>query len=68
MNKFMIGAPMRFFLLVSASLIWVGIWLSGFATVHWLLYVPAVFFIFAAVTGICPGLFFSNKLFGKKPE
>lgn len=66
MKKFMIGAPTRFFLLVMAALIWAGIWLTGFETVHWLLYLPAVFFVFAAVTGICPGLFFSNLLFGKK--
>jgi hypothetical protein len=46
--------------------IWLGIWLTGFGKVHWLLYVPAVFFIFASVTGICPGMIVSNMLFGKK--
>jgi len=43
-----------------------GIWLTGFNTVHWLLYVPVVFFYFAAVTGICPGLAFSGMLFPAK--
>jgi hypothetical protein len=58
---------MRFFFLVSGSIIWAGIWLTGFATVHWLLYVPAVFFYFAAATGICPGLIFSRLILGEKP-
>ena len=59
----MIGAAMRFFFLVAGGIIWLGIWLTGFAAAHWLLYVPAVFFIFAAVTGICPGIIFSRMLF-----
>lgn len=61
-----VGTPMRFFFLVVSSAIWLGIWLTGFGVAHWLLYVPAVFLMFAAVTGICPGLHFSNMLFGKK--
>jgi len=68
MDKLKIGMPMRFFLLVVASIMVVGIWLTGFKTVHWLLYLPPAFFIFAAVTGICPGMFFSRQLFGKKAE
>lgn len=68
MKDFMIGAPMRVFLLVVGGVIWAGIWLTGFDTVHWLLYLPAVFFIFAAVTGICPGMFFTRQLFTKKSE
>jgi hypothetical protein len=54
---------MRFFFLIAGSMIWLGIWLTGFGTAHWLLYVPAVFFYFAALTGICPGLIFSRMLF-----
>lgn len=65
MRKYVMGAPMRFFFLVVASVIWTGIWLTGFHTVHWLLYVPAAFFVFAVVTGICPGIIFSNLLFGR---
>jgi hypothetical protein len=64
MNK--ISAAMRFFFLVVGSVILLGIWLTGFNTVHWLLYVPVVFFYFAAVTGICPGLIISGKLFPSK--
>jgi ABC-type polysaccharide/polyol phosphate export permease len=66
MKKYQISPAMRFFFLVAGSLLWVGIWLTGFATVHWLLYIPAVFFLFAAATGICPGMIFSNLLFGKR--
>lgn len=57
---------MRFFFLVAASMVWLGIFLTGFHAVHWFLYVPAVFFLFASATGICPGIILSNKLFGKK--
>jgi len=63
MKDFMIGRPMRFFLLVIGAVIWLGIYLTGFNVVHWVLYLPAVFLIFAAVTGICPGMMLSKKLF-----
>ena len=62
-----ISAAMRFFFLVVGSVVLLGIWLTGFNVVHWLLYVPVAFFYFAAITGICPGLIFSNMLFGTKP-
>ena len=59
---------MRFFFLVISIFIWTGIWLTGFAETHWLLYLPGTFLLFAAVTGFCPGLIISSKLFGdKKP-
>ena len=63
MKDLHIGKAVRFFLLVVGSVIWLGIYLTGFNVVHWVLYLPAVFLIFAAVTGICPGMFFSKKLF-----
>jgi len=63
-----VNAAMRFFLLVIGSVILLGIWLTGFDKVHWLLYVPVVFFYFAAVTGICPGLVFSGMLFPDKAK
>lgn len=66
MEKYKIGRPMRFFLLISAAVIWTGIWLSGFQCVHWFLYLPGSFFIFAALTGICPGMILSNMLFKDK--
>ena len=55
----------RFFLLVISVLIWAGIWLSGYKSVHWLLYVPAAFLLLAAILGICPGMFFSRQVFKK---
>ena len=66
MDRHKIDKPMRFFLLVAASVIWLGIWLTGFSIVHWVLYIPAVFITFAVFTGICPGMIIANKLFGKK--
>lgn len=52
----------RMLFLTMALLISAGIYLSGYQTVHWLLYVPAVMLLFAAVTGICPGLMLFKKL------
>ena len=56
----------RFFLLVVSLVLWAGIWLTGFAQVHWLLYIPAAFLLLAAITGLCPGMMFSRMLFGRK--
>lgn len=66
MKDYMISKSMRLFFLVSGSIIWTGIWLTGFDVVHWLLYVPAVFFAFAVVTGICPGIIISKLLMKDK--
>ena len=68
MSKYKISNSMRFFFVIAGYVIWAGIWLTGFGAVHWLLYIPAISFIFAAATGICPGMIFSNLLFGKKDE
>ena len=67
MKQYLLSRAMRFFFLVTASILWTGIYLTGFKTVHWLLYLPASFFLLAAITGICPGIIISNKLFGRKP-
>lgn len=66
MKKYMIDKSMRFFFLFAGSMIWLGIWLTGFRVTHWLLYIPAVFFLFAAVSGICPGMIISRLVFGGK--
>jgi len=47
-------------------IIWLGIYLTGFSNVHWLLYVPAVVLIFAAVTGVCPSQLLVFKLIPSK--
>ncbi len=36
-------------------MLWIGIYLTGFDVVHWLIYVPATMAVFAFITGICPG-------------
>ena len=66
MKPYLLDRAMRFFFLVAAAIIWTGIFLTGLHTVHWVLYVPATLFVVAAITGICPGIIVSNKLFGKK--
>ena len=68
MRQYMIGRDMRFFFVFSATVIFAGIWLTGFSTVNWLLYVPVAFFYFAAITGICPGLIVSRFLFGVRAK
>jgi hypothetical protein len=52
----------RMLLLTIAELILVGIWLTGFENVHWMLYVPVVLLVFAGATGYCPGLAFWTKI------
>lgn len=67
MKSYLLGKSMRLFFLVAGSILWLGIWLTGFAVVHWVLYLPAVFFYVAAITGICPGIVVSRLLLGEKP-
>ncbi|VAW50723.1 hypothetical protein MNBD_GAMMA05-2651 [hydrothermal vent metagenome] len=57
---------MKAFFLFVGLMMWAGIWLSGFDTVHWLLYLPAAFFLCSAITGICPGMVFFTELFKEK--
>ena len=50
------GPPMRIFLMNSAIIMLIGIWLSGFEKVHWFIYfIPGLFLLSSAI-GICPGL------------
>ena len=65
MNKFKLGLPMRLFFLFTGAVMSLGVWLTGVEVVHWLLFVPPVFFLIAAVTGICPGIIFWNRVAGK---
>jgi hypothetical protein len=67
MKKYMIGSKaLRLTFLFTAGIIWLGIWLTGFSLVHWILFLPAIFLGFAAVTGICPGLIINKMIFGEK--
>jgi hypothetical protein len=66
MNIQKVEAPIRFFLFFLSAVLWTGIWHTGFSVASWILYLPAVFLLFAALTGICPGIMFSNLLFKNK--
>jgi len=48
--------------LMIAGLILLGIWLTGFNVVHWVLYLPVAALVFAGITGICPGYLIFKKL------
>lgn len=58
---------MKMVFLTVAGLLALGIYLTGVEEVHWLLFVPPAMLVFAAVTGICPGLMIWRKL-GFKDE
>ncbi len=57
---------MRVWFAFMGSLLWAGIYFTGFSTVNWMIYVPAAGFIFAAITGFCPSQIGIFKLFDKK--
>ncbi len=65
MNAFRASPAVRLFFLVVSANIWLGIALTGLAVAHWWLYVPAGFLLFAGVTGFCPGMILSRRLFGE---
>jgi len=52
----------RLFMFNLASLILVGLWLTGFDKVHWFAYVVPAALYFAAGTGLCLGLYMSGKI------
>jgi hypothetical protein len=52
----------RMLFFTMAVFILIGIGLTGFANVHWFLYVPVAALVFAGTTGICPGMLFWKKL------
>lgn len=55
-------SAIRMVFLFTAALMLLGIWLTGFNTVHWVLYLPVVVLSFAGITGICPGYMVFKKL------
>lgn len=55
-------SAIRMLFLMMAGFILLGIWLTGFNVVHWVLYIPVAALIFAGVTGICPGYIIMQKL------
>lgn len=60
------STPTRVWFLFFAAVLWLGIYLTGFSYVHWLLYIPAAGMTFAGVTGICPSQMLFNRLLGTK--
>lgn len=60
-------SAIRMLFIIMAAVILLGIWLTGFNTVHWLLYFPPAALLFAAITGICPGYMILKKLGFKGP-
>lgn len=64
MNKYMMSSKaLRLTFVMIGIVIFLGIWLTGFNTVHWLLYLPAAFLTLAGITGICPSLILNKKIF-----
>ncbi|VAX01330.1 hypothetical protein MNBD_GAMMA22-3137 [hydrothermal vent metagenome] len=61
-----ISKALRLFFLIIAITIALGIYLTGYTTVHWVLYLPLVFMLFASITGICPGIIVSKMIVGEK--
>ncbi len=55
-------SAIRMLFLMVAALTMLGIWLTGFAVVHWVLYLPVAALAFAGITGICPGYMIFKKL------
>ena len=55
-------SAMRIVFLFIAAFILLGIWLTGFNVVHWVLYIPPAALAFAGITGICPSFMIFKKL------
>lgn len=57
---------LRMLFIIMSAVTFLGIWLTGFNTVHWVLYLPAIMLAFAGITGFCPGLMISKKILNEK--
>ncbi|CAC9595839.1 hypothetical protein [uncultured Gammaproteobacteria bacterium] len=55
-------SAIRMMFFTAANVIGLGIYLSGWSQVHWLLYLPAIGFLISGVTGFCPPIFLYKKL------
>ena len=55
-------SAMRMLFLMVAATLFAGIWLTGYQTIHWIIYIPAVALMFAGLTGICPGMMLLKKV------
>lgn len=67
MQKYMIGSKaLRMTFILIGMLIFLGIWLTGLNVAHWVLFLPAIFLVFAGITGICPSLIINKKIFKER--
>jgi len=66
LKKYKLSKANRFFFFISSMVIWGGIYLTGCKNIHWLLYIPATFFLGATITGLCFGQIFSSLIFPEK--
>lgn len=64
LDKLKISTEMRVWFIGPILMLWIGIYLSGFDVVHWLIYVPATFALFAFLTGLCPGMLLIRSVLG----
>ncbi len=55
---------MRVWFIGPILMLWIGIYFTGFDMVHWLIYVPAFFALFAFLTGLCPGMLLIRSILG----
>lgn len=53
---------MRIFLLLMSALVSLGIYLTGYQSVHLIIYLPAIGLAFAGITGTCPSIMLLKKL------
>lgn len=64
MQKYMIGSKaLRVTFIIIGLFIFLGMTLTGLDVVHWVLYLPAIFLVFAGITGICPSLIINKMIF-----
>lgn len=63
---FKAGKTMRLFFLNTSALAALIIWLGHYTQTAWLSYIIPGLFLFAGITGFCPGMILMGKLFGDK--
>jgi len=66
MQESLFGSSMQSLVFIIGPVIGAGIWLTGFSTVHWLLYLTPFLFSSAAITVIGPEMIISHLILGAK--
>ena len=65
LEKMRIGRTMQLWFAGPVVMLWLGIYLTGFEQVSFLIYLPAVMSLFAFLTGLCPGMMLVRLASGK---